>query len=501
MLKQSSVSAVALLTEKVGQAGYAIASLPETPVAALVGRCYNPVVDVKVDGQAALTANDALGVVHELAVRTQQPSENDAPCHGDDLESFVNVLAKTLETNLHMTRNVVNPIIRAVAESVDQARKEASAPQSSLLSVTPAAYEKIWGSAALDNMIDPFKTVATISTVRTVNVHPLITKEELVQLVATGSSRFDEELQAWLAECGEDWAMDTYRMIFGNGQDVAGRPEQGDVAIELNHLLGNHVTERNRNLLIHVIARRLSKDVPEGVDMSVTDYRAMMAGLVEQTGRAICRFLDTRRRDVSQNRMILAWPVQGAEYETRFADMAQITVNPDLYPKWLESGGTPEIILGAFVTDRETDPSKLIADKERYELSWLRRASLVRSRQRSDLFSVTLSAFRKALTEQINALKDSDVPGGTRAPMHQKLNEVMEKLDLAQVERVYDTAKWMVCTIMFPHTDSLKILDTLDNIARDNPELADRPTEAALLASIDILVDWLVQQYDIRKCC
>lgn len=498
MLKNATVSAITLLTTKVGDAGVHLTPMAESPLAGLVGRCYNPVLDIKVDGQGMTDQTDAMSVVYDLAQKTREPTLNDAPNHGDAVDDFVGVLAKTVEANLHATRNIVKPMILDVATFVDNARRQAAAPLASVLAVVPDAYEDIWSSTGLDDLVKNFKEIAALSNVDLFNIHPLRTKEEVLDMMRTGSSRFDGELSKWAAEVGDEFIYDTYRQYFSNS--IGADEEAVKHGFALQYVLGSGKAERQRALVIHLIARRLRNEVPEGVDMSLSEYQLLMAGIIEQTGRAICRVFEARERDRSMRRMILSWPQQGAEYEVTHPEYAQILVNPDLYTEWLEQGGTPEVLYGSFITDRNDGMASLIERKEQYETAWMRRSALVRSRQRSDLFNVSLSAYRAALTNKINSLTDDCVPNGTRAPMHARLNELLDDIGIDQTERVYDTSKWLVCRVMFNHTDSLRILDALDGVAKDNPELADRPMEAALLATIDILVDWLSRQIDVNNC-
>lgn len=499
MLKKSSVQAVELLCNKLMDASVCVVPIQETPLAALVAKCYDPIIDCKVDGKDTCTINDqyVFGTVHELAERTRQISEIDTLTHGDAVEDFVRVLSGSVQANLHGARNIVNPIIRNVATAVDAARAAAQAPTASPLSIQIVDYKGIWSSPALDDLIDKYKETPAWSEAKLFNLHPLKTQAEVLDMLKTGSSRFDDELTAWVNEVGADFVYDTYRIYFAEGQFVD--PEDARNGYPLRYAMGATERDRNRALVIHLIARRLVQDVPEGVDMALPDYRVLMTGVVEQTGRTLCRFYERRQSDIRNKRLILEYPLQGAEYETRNPEYAIIRVNGDLYPKWLEEGGSPDAILGAFVTDRCESMSDIIKDKERYETAWMRRASLVRSGQRSELFGITITAFRKAMTDAINSLADDHVPHGTREPLHARLTTFLNEITASQAERVYDTAKWLVCMVIFPHTDALKILDTMDRIVADNPELADRPMEAALLATIDVLVDWMVKLVTIHK--
>ncbi|MNY64696.1 hypothetical protein D3C86_2018430 [compost metagenome] len=56
-------------------------------------------------------------------------------------------------------------------------------------------------------------------------------------------------------------------------------------------------------------------------------------------------------------------------------------------------------------------------------------------------------------------------------------------------ESLFITLRKVVCNVMFPHTDALEILTTLDTVAKEHPTLDIR--EAGLLAMIEYIPNWV----------
>ena len=488
MLKNSSVAAVSLLASKLADSKVFIEPHPSTPLAAAVNACYSPAVDIQKTSEG--TPED---IVYQIANDSRNPGLNDIAPHDAAMEDIVRVLSKSIQNSLMTARNVVKPIISAVVADVEKVRQASTVKMALVMSVAPDTYEDIWSSAVLEDMVDKYRNAPVMSDAVVPNIHPLITNEQMIDLLKTGSSRFDKEVMEWVEEIGPEFVFDTYRNYFAVRSDDFPAPD--DNATQIQYLTGTSPVERRRTLIIHLMARRLKQDVLEGIDYDLNDYAALMAAVIEQSGRGIVRVLDARERDRKQRRLVTNWPMPNAEYQTANPELAVISVNNDVYDLWLKEGGCPEILFGSSITDREQGYSALLEKAEDYVMAWNRRAATIRSGQRSDMFNITLGALRDSVTRQINELAEDQLLNKTRAPLHDKLREELSEITLNDVKDIWKCAKHIVCEVMFSHTDSRKILDTIDNIGAENPDM--EPREVALLATIDILVRWMSDQFII----
>ncbi len=492
MIKNTTLSSLRVLTQKLQENQISLQVKPATPLAICVNACYTPIMDdTAMFGDTAVSPMD---ILQRITDNTCKPTLNDTAAHGDYMETAVRTISKTVQSNLHLARNVVNPIIATVVSEVEAAQKQAMTAMATVLSIVPDQYESIWSSTLLDSMVERYKDTPAIGSTTIPNVHPLLTDDAIIELLKTGAGRFDKEVTAWVEEIGVECVVDVYRSYFSvsgqSGLDDGGEP------MPIGYAIGTTPADRRRTLIVHLLARRLSANVLEGVEVPLNDYRELMAGVIEQSGRGVCRVLETRTRNRLQKRMITRWPQEGAEYMVNNPDAAQIEVNNDLYEEWLEQGGRPEILYGSFITDRNENQAQLIERGGEYVIAWSRRAGLVRSAQRSDGFNTTLSALRRSITAQINTMSDDLLPDGSRGPLHDRLLEALEVLSINQAAHLYSCAKNLVCNVMFPHTDARLVLDTVDQVGADNPDLDIR--EVALLATIDILTRWVSQMYTVN---
>lgn len=491
MIKTNTVSALALLLEKLTINNVVLQAGTGTPLASLVNATYTPLMDNK-----TVYENSPSQTLLDIAMSTQQVSLNDGDTHDDYMKLAIERVSGVIQSNLYLARNVVNPVIKSLIESVQIAQKESVAKIANVLSVVPDYYHDIWSSSILDDMVTKYKSAPSYDDSVIPGVHPLLTDEEILALMKTGSSRFDNEVEKWVEDIGKETVIDTYRNYFAVNSHDGRNPEDSGTAIQIGYMVGTGPLQRNKMLVIHLMARRLKQKVLEGIEMDLGDYESMMATVIEQSGRSICRVLEVRQRDIRQNRLITHWPSEGAETFVNRPDAAVICVNGDLYNKWLEVGGKPEILFGSFIMDRNENPEKLLQDGDMYAQAWSRRAAVVRSGQRSDSFNIALAALYKAGSKAINELADEHFPNASRADAHEALsNYLSNEVSASDIEHLHLCVKRVVCRTMFPNSDAEMILNAIDSISNDNPDMDVR--EVALLATIDILVKWVSTNFTV----
>lgn len=507
MLRSTSISAIMTMVEKLIQTNVVICPKPQTPLSEIVMKCYSPSLNARVvdsDGSDK-KADGALETLQDLSWMLRNPPANlapvEAPCHGDFSESFVRTLAESVRGNITVARNVVTPMINSIVDLVETRRKNNQTTIASTLAVVQDNFEDIWSSPALDSLVERFKDSPAHGDVELFDVHPMLSEEQVIAMMHTGVSRFDKELDDWIEQVGRACFVEVYSRYFvpRTDNETGARLDPSQYGFNIHWLGTNGYAARNDYLAVHLIARSLLENIPEGVDMSADEYRLMMAGVLEQTGRTICRLFDERENDRENRRLVIQWPMQNAEFRADQPTCGHLVVNGDVYTQWLSEGGTPEILLGSSVTDREMGFGTLIEKREHYESSWKYRMTVVRSAQNSREFSVVLSALRDALTQCINDMPDAQITAGSRGDMHVKLATLLENVYINDVagDSIYRTVRKLVCSVLFANRDVRTILDNMEGVAKIHADLDVR--EVALLATIELLTLWFAGLIDIKR--
>lgn len=503
MLKSTSVSAIRVMAENLIGSRTAVMPRAGTPLALIVQQCYSPSLDVRERGCAApvLTPDQCFGTVMDLVCRSNEPTVNDCRNHTDDSQDWVKVISTSVRGTVVLARNVVNPMIKLVVDEVEDRRKRLTATIANTMSVVTDNFESIWSSTVLDSLVERFKDAPAHGDVELFNIHPLLSEAQILELMKTGSQRFDEEIEDWVKSIGADYLGDVYRRFFM--RDVSAETgklmDSSEYGYHVHWFNSRGIAGRNDLLAVHLMSRSLLASPPEDVDMGLEEYRMLMAGVLEQTGRAICRLFESREFDRESKRLVLDWPMVNAPFNAEDPTRGYLMVNGDVYTEWLEAGGTPEILLGSAISDRNNGWTYLIENRNQYEKVWTNHVALVRTAQNSNEFNTVLSALRDAVTKLINEVPEEQLVNGTRAIMHDRLYDMLENTYISDTSpnHIYRTARKLVCATMFGNRDVRALLDNMDTISAEHPEVEIR--EIALLATIDLLTRWFNGLVDVVK--
>lgn len=476
MIQQNTLNAVYPLADKLARRGIRLAAYPTTPVDQLVKASH-------VSLPKSIIPEDPTAPVRELGIdyRILQGSvAKDAMgvCkHDVVMEELVKVISDTVRNNLDLARNRVNPMIKDVAKDVEDYMSAAETVKQTHVSVVPMLYREIWNSPTLGEMVERYGETQPGDTTLSIAVPYDTSIESLTNLAKTGGTRFDEEVVAFINSLGEVRVANIFNAVFGG---VPGRSSNlSDVVSSKG--------DRDAALLVHLFARTLLQDAPEGVKVDLSSYRAYMSNIVALSGRAVVGVMRQRESARVRRQLVNIWPM-GADRVG--SSPIEIPVNGDVYVQWLKEGGTPEIILGSFVSNQERSYTALLEGAEKYTKEWERVERVLTTSVRLNRFNTAVDGMRMAVAKQINEMDDEVLPV-PREILHKRLETALSKLYGKFYEKMHEYARKVVCDTLFPHTNALQILCAIDNVYNDFPEIEVR--EAALLATIEVVSGWVAK--------
>jgi hypothetical protein len=409
--------------------------------------------------------------------------------HTIALQDIVEVTAETVKMNLVLARNTVTPIVNHVHDCVQRALHDADMGAGVALSIQPDTYAAIWDSPVLLSMVD-IHSQAELESQAMPRYYPPMSPESIRKLLGTGSSRFDKDVCEWADTVGDDFLQSVYSNTFLVGADAMSATVQ-----TLNRMMMSDFRNRNRSLAILLMARGLKDVTPEDVNLTPSQHDEAMAGVIQQASVGVLNILERREMARDQKQLILEYPMRGLEANMANAARAIIYVNGDIYKQWLQDGGTVETLLGAYITDQERGYQQLIDSKDIMTDAWARRVALIRSQAMSNRYGIMLNALKTACAEEINSLNDEVMVGTQRGPYYDLLEKAIDGVVTHDMDNLYQMCRRVVCNVMFPHTSAMLVLNSLDAVMQANPDLDVR--EAALVATLDILVSWWRAQVDV----
>lgn len=489
MITHGAITATACLADKITSAGYMLEPFmgDSNPLSVLVGCSYTPILE-----NSNMVVNEYDSVLENVVATTSTNNQLGICEHDVALSEVSKMIAEAVRADIHTAKNVVNPLVIAAAEEVQKVMQEKRVKLASVISIIPNMYEAIWSSSLLSDLALPYADIPALTVNSLPDVHPPVSKEILLTLLKTGASKFDKEILDWVSQISIDFVMDVYNKVF-----LAPSYRDGETLPNLEYLLTTDPIGRNRTLVIFLLARRLPIDIMEGIDMTAGDYELMMASVASQSGRVLNRVTEERDRNNRLKVLVMSWPLKDAEFYTEANDCTNIVVNMDVYEKWLESGGTPQILYGAAVSDHCNDPAELIANRELYEKRWDNRNAVIVANHEAKRYSYTVGALQLAISRQIAELDDGILGTTSRAELNARLVEQMSKVSHRCITDIFECTRRLVCDVIFPNSNAKRILQRMDELSRENRNYG--PREAGLIAMIEIVTNWVCNLIVVSK--
>lgn len=474
MIHQNTLEAVYPLADKMARRGMLLKAISTTPVDQLVNVGYMPTAK----GLVSADGTREYGIDYRILQGSVAKDAFGVCKHDIVMDEVVEVIAKTVSNNIDLARNVVNPIVKEVAADTQEYMHAAESIKKTEISVVPQFYREIWNSPILSEMVDRYSETAPEDFVPSITIPFETDLESLIGIAKTGGTRFDAEVEEFMKTLGEARVVEIFNSIFG--------VNPGSRAAMFSEVVGPK-RDRDVALLIHLFARNLLANVPDGVKVPLNVYRNYMATVQAISGRTVAFIMRQRESVRVRKQLVTYWPAGADRVGSSPID---IYVNGDVYVQWLKEGGTPEVVLGAFVSDQERSYTTLLENSEKYTKEWERVERVLTTNARLDRFNTAIDGMRKAVAKQINEMEDSAliVP---REVLHKRLETSLSGMYGKFYEKLHEHARKVVCDTMFPHTNALQLLCAIDTVYSDYPNIEVR--EAALLATIEVVSSWVAK--------
>ena len=489
MIKQQIADSLALVVGKVLQSGIVLNPMPETPMhrisTASTGVVYQGVLAE--NDQPAMRTMQLIASVTEAATVYNPQLLTESP-HDSLMREMTELATTGILNALQIAKNVVNPMVVSVYEHV-RADVDSEDSYAGLgISVEPIVFDTVWSNDVIHDLVNRHAEVGS-KNVRLPAVHPALTDDQLHELMMTGGQSLDNEITQFISSVGISMVRRVYEDVFYTNIHNRERDVRNYFTLGV---------QGSRALMIaFLLGCGLSNNLQEKIDVNGLDnYREWIGDFVQQVGLMLTITISDITKVFRDNRMVVAYPNRGSVAALASATDNTVLVIGDLYTKWLEDGGMPEILFGAALSDRETDIVTLMENRDRYMSVWTRQLGLLRSMRVSNQLGVARRSLQREIAEAIVNTSDDNLTG-SKSDKHKMLETMLDKFNMGDLENLYSTVREMVCVILFPHTDSLKLLMAIDTIAKQNPGIGVR--EAALLAAIDAVVAWVMSQVIVTK--
>lgn len=494
MLKHQHLASGFLLAEEFFRAGCFVKPMPNTPMMQLASLTTDSAAIQNFTN--GVTCSDS-GVLcdksgGELSVKQIEPliDPSNTPIvpngqetyHDAALQDVVKCDSSIIQNNIMLARNVVNPIVMKVIQGLESHLNEI--PSVVLpLNIVISKWGNIWDSATIRTVLSGFEGRANSAINSSLPAFPRLSMEELLGHLKTGSASFDQDVNEWLGTLTDAVLMTIYEELF------CSEPAPREA---MSRVMRSRATYDNHNyaFAVALLAHSFLRKLPEGINGSAANIERVLGEYGAFATAEIGQATMMRNFNREKNVLVLFYP-SGISAE------APIVVNGDFYDQWLEDGGKPAVILGAFFADKPTSTDMLNANAGRYQDVW----SAKNADNQALVKDIRLSNIRSELSRQLNLviteISDEHCLGLDRSAMRAGVRAAISNIYPSDVENLGNLVRRVVCNVMFPNTEVLVLLEQIDSVMKIDPTL--NANAAAGIAVLRFIVAHVARQLLVDK--
>lgn len=476
MLTRSSIQSAVPLATLLADRGVRLVPVTDSPLSELVqSSLYHLDLQASFEGEGyeAPVVRDMDEFAEALESSAAQPDATgpDDNQHDAVMEDVVQKATAAVSYSLQLARNTVNAQIEMMVENAKRAIDSSDSEALNPLYVEQQVHDPILDSPLATEVSERYANFRTTPVALSVRI---ARPENVDEYLRTGSPMYDEMVQATLTRLGED-AAGLWDRLFGGK------------ASYLNEVVT--ITRQDTwavGVLVSVLVQNVQNNIPAGVNMDADEFQVYLSAIRANVGRTLSEVPAARRRENDLSRLVVRAP-RGEN------PRGAIVVNEQVYARFLDHGGTPEVLFGAVISGEIPAMVKLLEEKDQYLMRWTRARNMLQSAELQRRFVAMHGAFRETVTVVINEMDEDALVVG-RDELHARLRTAITRLTPNALNDMWNSARALLCAVVYPHTSVETILQTIDREA-DGMEEVDI-TQVALIAAVDYIAGWLAGQVE-----
>lgn len=472
MLDACTIDRVLPLAELLEARGRALVPVPESPLAVL---CRNTNYDPKV-GQDPQSGHYVVNPAMVADASTEEVFGTEAP-HAAEMEAAVQQLADVVGQQLSFIKNEVKGTVEDLVQTAHARMTSAAVSVIQKYGVekarsdSPLLNEGLWELVKNYDGIPPMPVSVDFDL-------PQQTDDELRALLRTGLTDLDQEVLEYVAADGGllRWLWDhvfcrqSGKLHHQHVQELLQDPKYG----------------AQNTLALFLLSHKLINEVLEGTVANIGTYRVMMGQLRNQAGRQLVGLMQRAHSSVRQEQLVQLY------------SGTKVLVNPTTYMKFMSTGGSNEILLGALLSGENRIHIPTIMEKaQEYLQLWQRHVQMTTAAEQTQYYNNAITALTQAFDFQIQKVtEDEKLRSGSSEVVRRKFAEVLRTVTEREIkEDLYAVAVKLVCRSRYHYTDAETFLMDMADICRSNPAMD--PREAALVATVKYITAWLASQMQV----
>lgn len=481
MISESTLSATYGIAERLSSDKKYVEVVPNTVLHDLIN------ANVSVNTWAKVESPDQVWSISDIIDDSKRQDDEGNYPHDEAVEEAACTVADIVKGNHIVAKNEVIPKTLEVHELYSRLMEDRVTNIQTPALIMPNVYHDVWSNDHLSGLVKRFKGIA-FKDYATPKSFPSLDEPTLREMLNTGLSSLDEDIESWYQQLPDEKLQSTYRAVFIEKHPI-GR------TVNSQHVVPNTPFNREDLLIAHLISLNFEDKLPDNVNIGLDELREILVNIRSATGHAINRVFDQRSRDIRTKQLAFKLDRYDWEFNTGDGKRRVIHVNNDVYLDYLKNGGSPEAVLGSAMLDSLESYDSIMDNKESFEKQWNRRLAYHKQELGAHLYRAQRECVLLAMTRWINEQDQETLPVD-RSIIHKQVEEGVSQLEPSAFEDDILVIRCLICDVLYSETDVKMFLSAMDTAELNDPDL--EPRELALQATVDMVCRWMASQMELK---
>ncbi len=490
MLSEKMIRATVPLATKLADKGLRVVAKPNTVIERLNAQIKTASVSNGMD-IATMQDEDLLNMIitsiENHSTGTYTKDSINPSMHDMHLGEYVDTFSNYVRSHIAYAKNVVGPVATTLSNRIkaylqDYATRDAK----DAIDIVRYKLPEILQDEMFVDQLKHMTGKAAIPPEKFVHFEGRAPKE-ISDLLLTSDTGYNAAILPWSTHLKEGFVLRIWDSFFSK---ASGNPEYS-----FNDLMALPINERlDAALVIYLICNTLGNKVETTADnYSLSDYKRYMLQLQDMAASIILGCMKSFDLYAKTSTMVLNISV----------NRKCVVVFAQVYDAWLQNGGSPEVLLGMVVGNRDINNAKAISENaENFKKAWASFQTFYKATEGNTMMQrfkeMLLTQFELAIYENKDALAEYSTAHPSYALKSKELFEdYIGTLTYKDIEDPNKVALHLAGRCVFYFTDSYKLLESIEEVYATNKNADIR--EAALVASIVYITDYVLDQLTVTK--
>ena len=459
MFTDKTLKEASILAKDITDRGISLRAKADTPLYSLCSESMPPIELFK----------DNKTIFRKLKKLTAIKRQDGVEAHSSLLNDLARGLGESLLSIMSIARNDVNPMVKECLERIED-YVENKSKRNVGISIIPVFQLEILKNGTLDALIEKYTEVELQPVSWETNSWPFFDITFLKESAKNKSKEIDTQVDKLLEETEDDVISAIYDHSFRN------RNIPEEVVVYNDSLI---------DILTFLWCSAWLVKLPEGVNSNLKELTLNLTNLKSNSARRLNNTMKAFDRKVSQNNFMLQMP-------NEVMAKNQFIVQGEIYNKWLTDGGSPEILIGAFLSDDLSSITNLTEDKVK---EFMRHYNLDVNIRKQEFDSKKAVMVTEATSDYIDV--EIENMKADRTLVRERFNVKVKKYPYKETMDLPRWVRKVLCVSFFPNSSALEALEEIDLILTDRPN-AD-PREAATSVAISLIANWINDNIEVSR--